>query len=231
MSNNASYISPLAFIEKGAVIGEGTRIEGSAWISARAVIGKNCRVEHGASIGYGDWDSSEGSTVIGDECLVATGAVLYHHVTLGNGAKIRHNVVVREHVSIGERTSIGTGCNVEPHTIIGRFCSIHGHCHVTDYSLVEDYVFIGPSFASFSDFQLDYRRPQLHKPYKGVTIRSKARIGGRVTALPGSEIGEEAVIGAGSTVRGSLAGHMVYVGSPARAIARVPEEQHLGILD
>jgi UDP-2-acetamido-3-amino-2,3-dideoxy-glucuronate N-acetyltransferase len=231
MSQAQFYVSPLAYVEDGAIIGEGTRIEGSAWIGARAVIGANCRIEHGATIGYGDWDNPLAKTVIGNGCLVATGAVVYHHVTLAEGAKIRHNAVIREHVMIGERTSIGTSCNVEPHTTIGRFCSIHGHCHITDYSMIEDYVFIGPSFASFSDINLDYRRPQLHKPYQGITIRSKARIGGRVTALPGSEVGEEAVIGAGSTVRGILKGHMVHVGNPARAVSRVPADHQLTVFD
>jgi UDP-2-acetamido-3-amino-2,3-dideoxy-glucuronate N-acetyltransferase len=231
MSEPKFYISPLAHVEPGAIIGEGSRIEGSAWIGSRAVIGANCRIEHGATVGYGDWDNAESRTIVGNGCLIATGAVLYHQVTLADGVKIRHNVVVREHVSIREGTSIGTGCNIEHHTRIGKLCSIHGHCHITDFSVIEDYVFIGPSFASFSDIHLDYRRPQLHRPYAGITIRSKARVGGRVTALPGSEIGEEAVIGAGSTVRGTLQGHMVYVGNPARAISRVPKEHHLSLFD
>lgn len=227
MKRSATNISPLAHIEKGAVIGEGTRIEAGAWISARAIIGANCHIENSATVGYGDWNSSEARTVIGDNCLIATGAVVYINVSLSTGVKVRHNVVVREHVTIGEQSSIGTGSNIEPHTTIGSFCSIHGHCHITDYSVIENYVFIGPSFASFSDASLDYRRPQIHQPYKGVTIRSKARIGGRVTALPGSEIGEEAVIGAGSIVRGVLQGHLLYLGNPARAISRIPKDHEL----
>jgi len=222
MSEQETFISPLAYVEPGAIIGKGSRIEAGAWIGARVVMGANCRVENGATLGYGDWNNREAKTVLGDSCLIATGSVVYHNVTLASSVKIRHNVTVREHVTIGEGTSIGTGSNIEPHTAIGRLCSIHGHCHVTDYSRIQDYVFIGPSFASFSDINLDYRRPQIHSEYKGVTIHSRARIGGRVTMLPGSEVGEEAVIGAGATVRGVLKGRFVYVGDPARPVARVP---------
>lgn len=229
MSNAETFISPLAYVEEGAVIGRGTRIEAGAWIGARAVIGENCRIENGATVAYGDWANTSAKTILGNGCLVATGSVVYNQVQLAHNVKIRHNVTIREHVIIGEGSSIGTGSNIEPHTSIGKFCSIHGHCHVTDYSVIEDYVFIGPSFASFSDINLDYRRPHLHQAYKGVTIRAKARVGGRVTALPASEIGEEAVIGAGSTVKGSLQGRMVYVGNPARAIARVPKEHELTV--
>lgn len=231
MTEQETIISPLAHVEPGVVIGRGSRIEAGAWIGARAVIGMNCRVENGATIGYGDWNNIEAKTIIGDNCLVATGAVLYNHVTLASSVKIRHNVTVREHVSIGEGTSIGTGSNIEPYTTIGRLCSIHGHCHVTDYSRIHDYVFIGPSFASFSDIHLDYRRPQLHAGYKGITIHARARIGGRVTMMPGSEVGEEAVVGAGATVKDILKGHLVYVGNPARAVARVPVEHELSKYD
>ena len=227
MIHPESIISPLAHVEDGAHIGAGTHIEAGAWIGARAVIGKNCRVENGATVGYGNWGDLSAKTILKDDCLVATGAVVYHHVTLEQNVKIRHNVTVREYVTIGEGTSIGTCSNIEHHTVIGKWCSLHGHNHITDFSLLEDYIFIGPGFASFSDVNLDYRRPQLHGEYKGVTIRSKARIGGRVTALPGSEIGEEAVIGACSVVRGILQGRMVYVGNPARAVSRVPVEHEL----
>ena len=231
MSEQDTFISPLAYVEPGAIIGRGSRIEAGAWIGARVVLGRTCRVENGATVGYGDWSNAQAKTLVGDNCLIATGAVIYNNVKLASSVKIRHNVTVREDVSIGEGTSIGTGSNIEPHTTIGKLCSIHGHCHVTDYSRIDDYVFIGPSFASFSDINLDYRRPQLHTEYKGVTIGPKARIGGRVTMLPGSEIGEEAVIGAGAMVKGFLKGHFVYVGNPARPVARVSAEHELSKYD
>lgn len=222
-----SVISPLAHVEAGAEIGAGTRIEAGAWIGSRAVVGANCRIESGANVAYGDWSDPSAKTFIGDNCLVSTGSVVYHHVTLENGVKLRHNVVVREHVTIGEGTSIGTSSVIEHHSVVGKWCSLHCNNHITDYSRLGDYIFIGPAFASFSDVNLDYRRPQLHQEYKGVTIRSRARIGGRVTALPGTEIGEETLVGACSVIRGVLKDRMVYMGDPARAISRVPAGHEL----
>jgi acetyltransferase-like isoleucine patch superfamily enzyme len=86
---------------------------------------------------------------------------------------------------------------------------------------VGDHVFIGPGFISVSDLHLDFARPQLHREYEGVTIRDKARIGGRVLAFPGAVIGEETVVGAGSVVRGQLLDRVVYLGDPIRAVRKV----------
>ena len=86
---------------------------------------------------------------------------------------------------------------------------------------------MGPSFTSFSDVNLDYRRPQIHQPYTGITIRHGARIGGRVTALPGTLVESEAVVGAGSLIKGTLLAGFVYVGNPARAVSRVPAGQRV----
>jgi len=118
-------------------------------------------------------------------------------------------------------SSIGSAGTVEPHTSIGSGCSLHCRVHLTDYSQVADYVFIGPGFISMSDLNLDYRRPHLHQPYRGVTLGRGARVGGGVVALPGCTVGEETVVGAGSQIRGTLESRMVYLGSPARAVRRV----------
>ena len=52
-----------------------------------------------------------------------------------------------------------------------------------------------------SDMVLDYRRPNISKEYKGITISDAARIGGGVTILPGLKIGKETLVGAGSFVK------------------------------
>ena len=86
-----SVISPLAHVESGAEIGAGTRIEAGAWIGSRAVIGRNCRIESGSTIAYGDWADPSAKTFIKDGCLISTGSVVYHHVTLEIGVKLRQN--------------------------------------------------------------------------------------------------------------------------------------------
>jgi UDP-3-O-[3-hydroxymyristoyl] glucosamine N-acyltransferase len=216
----APDVSPLAWVSPTARLGQDVVVMPGAWVGPRAEIGDGSVIECNAVVGYRTGESDL-PAVLGRGCLVATGATVYHSTRLADGVKVRHNAVVREHVSVGARTSLGSGSGVEPHTTIGSDCSLHCRVHVTDYSTIGDLVFIGPGFVSMSDENLDYKRPQLHRAYKGVTIGRAARIGGAVVALPCSVVGEETVVGARSEIRGTLPPRTVCVGSPARPVRRI----------
>ena len=62
---------------------------------------------------------------------------------------------------------------------------------------------------------------------KGPTIRRGARVGGGAVLLPGIEVGEEAFVGAGAVVLRDVPARAVMVGSPARQIRTVPDEELL----
>ena len=63
---------------------------------------------------------------------------------------------------------------------------------------------------------------QGHSPGKEVRLRKGAWIGASVIILPGVEIGENAVVGAGSVVTKSIPPRSVAVGNPARVIKSSP---------
>jgi len=227
MTKIHANISPLAYVSDQSEIGENTVVEAGAWIGPGAIIGNNCRIEHGASVGY-QYDKSETKpAVIEDGCLIATGAIIYHTTHLHKNVIIRHHAVIREHVEIGESTSIGINATIQHHVKIGKYCSLHNFVDIADYSTLGEYIFIGPGFLSFADNNLDYKRPRLHKPYKGIIIKDKARIGGNVTMMSESIVGEETFVGAGSTVHGKLEDRMICLGDPARAIKKLPKDQEL----
>jgi acetyltransferase-like isoleucine patch superfamily enzyme len=69
------------------------------------------------------------------------------------------------------------------------------------------------------------RTERRHALRKGPTIRRGARIGGGAVLLPGIEIGEEAVVGAGAVVLGDVPPRTVVVGNPARPIREVADEE------
>lgn len=219
-------IAASASVHPTAILEAQVTIKENAWVGPNVTVGAGTVIEPNAVVGYGGGASTK-PVRIGQNCLIANNATVYHSVIFGDGVKVRHNAVVREDVEVGEGTSIGSGCTIEPHTRIGRFCSFHCRVHITDYSSISDYVFIGPGFVSLSDLYLDYRRPHLHKGYKGVTIGRAARIGGAVLALPGCEVGEETTVGAGSQIGGILKPRMVYLGAPARPIRRVHPDEEL----
>jgi len=82
---------------------------------------------------------------------------------------------------------------------------------------LEDHVVLGPGvviFAAGHDYsQLDL--PDISKP---VVIRKFAWVGGNTTILPGVEIGEGAVIGAGSVVTKNIPAYSVAAGNPAKVL-------------
>ena len=62
---------------------------------------------------------------------------------------------------------------------------------------------------------------------KGPTIRRGARIGGGAILCPAIEIGEDAFVGAGAVVTKDVPPRVVVVGSPARVLRDVPEDELL----
>jgi acetyltransferase-like isoleucine patch superfamily enzyme len=60
---------------------------------------------------------------------------------------------------------------------------------------------------------------------KGPTIRRGARIGGGAILLPGIEVGEEAFVGAGAVVTKDVPPRTLVVGSPARVLRDVADEE------
>ena len=71
------------------------------------------------------------------------------------------------------------------------------------------------------------RTEKRHELRKGPTIRRGARIGGAAVLLPGIEIGEEAFVGAGAIVIRDVPPRAIVVGSPARQIREVPDDELL----
>jgi maltose O-acetyltransferase len=84
-----------------------------------------------------------------------------------------------------------------------------------------DDVQLGPSVQLLtSDHPRDAReRAAGLESARPITIGSRAWLGGGVIVLPGLDIGEDAVIGAGSVVTRSVAAGVVAAGNPCRVIS------------
>ncbi len=144
-----AQIHPLADVEAGANVGDGTKIwrfthvMPGAWIGARCSIGQGCFVDRGVSIGNGVKIQNNVSVYKGvtleDDVFVGPSVVFtndktprapypksladYPKTLVKRGASIGANATIICGVTIGEWAFVAAGAvvtkNVEPHTIVG----------------------------------------------------------------------------------------------------------------
>ena len=87
---------------------------------------------------------------------------------------------------------------------IGDRVRIHSGCFL-ELVTIEDDVFVGPNVV-FTDDPHPMNCPRYQECKGGAVVRRLARIGANSTILPGVEIGEGALVGAGSVVVARRAG-------------------------
>ena len=243
--NNA--IDSSAKLGPETVVGEFTVIKNDVQIGANCTIGNNVVIHEGTIIGdnvrvddctvvgkqpmrskrsiFKD-DKKLAPAKIGDNCMLGAQVVVYAGCEIGNSVLVADTAAIRENVTIGEFTIVGRGATVENFCTIGKKCKLETACYITAYSEVGDYCFIAPGVMTTNDNYMG-RTEERFKHFKGLTLKTGGRIGGRAVILPGITIGEDAVVGAGSVVTRDVPPRQVVVGAPAKYFRDTPEEQLL----
>jgi len=242
-------ISKLAVVET-SVVGSGTRIEEFAVVRAGAELGNDVIVhphvviEDGVVIGdgveifpgtyVGKEPKGAGATArslefdrrvnIGANCSIGPNAVVYYHVTIGENTLIGDSASVRERGTIGERCVVGTHVTVGYEVRIQDRVKIVDQAQVVGKSLIERDVFIGPGVSMANDplagtGDFDEERIQ------GVTVREGAMISVGANLLPGVEVGERAVVAAGSLVGRDVPADKMAMGAPAKLFRKINRSQ------
>lgn len=151
-------------------------------------------------------------TIIGDNAVLRSGTVIYCDVIIGINFQTGHNVMIRENIKIGDNVSIGTHSVIDNATTLGSHINIQSLVYLPTNSIIEDYVFIGPG-AVFTNDKYPVR---INAKLIGPIIRKGATIGAGSTVLPGIEIGEGAMVAAGSVVTKKVPAWTLAIGSPAK---------------
>ena len=127
--------------------------------------------------------------------------------------------VVFPNAKIGENCNICSHCLIENDVKIGNNCTIKCGVQLWDGIELEDNVMIGANCTFTNDM---YPRAK-NKDWKLLTtkIRKGASIGAGSTILPGLEIGENAMVCAGSVVTKNIPAGEIWVGNPAKFLRKI----------
>lgn len=138
---------------------------------------------------------------------------------------------------IPETTNVWQFCVVLPGAKIGNNCNICSHCFIEndveigdnvtvkcgvqlwDGIELEDNVFVGPN-VTFTNDRFP-RSKQYPEAFARTIVHKGASIGAGAVILCGIEIGENAMIGAGSVVTKNVPANEVWFGNPARFVRRL----------
>lgn len=151
-------------------------------------------------------------------------------VKLGQDVKI-YDFVNLYGCEIGDESKIGTFVEIQRGARIGRRVKISSHTFICEGVQIEDHVFVGHGVTFIND---KYPRAttaagelQTDRDWTVVAtvVRRGASIGSGSTILCGVEIGERAIVGAGSVVTKNVAAGTIVKGNPARLLRQVETDE------
>jgi len=205
VSDLAPFGEPYVYIAPGVVIGPGAELE------PPAIIGKAPR---GTKKG-------ELPLYIGAEAVIRPFTTIYAGSRFGDRLQTGQGASIREDNVVGDDVSIGTNAVIEFGNRIGNRVRIHSGCFL-ELVTIEDDVFVGPNVV-FTDDPHPMNCPHYKECRGGAVVHRLARIGANATVLPGVDIGENSLVGAGSVVVDDVPPGMVVAGNPARVIKAIDE--------
>jgi acetyltransferase-like isoleucine patch superfamily enzyme len=147
-------------------------------------------------------------------------------VKLGRDVKI-FDFVNLYGCEIGDETRIGAFVEIQKGARVGRRVKISSHTFICEGVTIEDQVFVGHGVTFIND---RYPRAvaasgelQTEEDWQviPIVVRRGASIGSGSTILCGVEIGEGAMVGAGSVVTTHVPAKTIVAGNPARVLRRI----------
>jgi acetyltransferase-like isoleucine patch superfamily enzyme len=130
---------------------------------------------------------------------------------------------------IGDETKIGAFVEIQKNASIGKRCKISSHSFICEGVIIEDNVFIGHGVTFIND---SYPRATTYDgnlqtetdwAVEHTVIKKGASIGSGATILANTNIGENAIVGAGSVVTRDVPPNAIVVGNPAKVLRYIEQ--------
>ncbi len=160
-----------------------------------------------------------------DDFFKHESAYVDENCTIGAGTRIWHFSHIMSGCEVGENCNIGQNVVISPNVILGNGVKVQNNVSVYTGVVCEDSVFLGPSMV-FTNVVNPRSFIERKTEYKPTLIRKGATIGANATIVCGNEIGQYALVGAGSVVTKNVKPYALVVGNPAVQIGWVSEWGH-----
>lgn len=219
-------------IEDGAVLEPGVELGHHVVVHSETRVGAGTRVGDGCVLGCVSLPAATSTVierilvplVIGKNCTIGTGVIIYRGTEIKDSCFLGDYASVREDCKLGEAVLVGQRVVVENSVEIGEYTKIQTGAYITASTKVGERVFIAPMVTTTNDNYMG-RTEKRFAERCGAAFVKGCRVGGGATVLPGVTIGEEAFVAAGSIVTRDVPDYKLVMGSPARTVRSVPEEE------
>ena len=152
-------------------------------------------------------------------------AVIDSDCTIGKETNIWHFSHIMSNCVIGDNCNLGQNVVISPEVILGNNVKVQNNVSIYTGVVCEDDVFLGPSMV-FTNIINPRSAIKRKNQYKKTHVKKGASIGANATIICGIDIGEYALIGAGSVVVKDVLPYALVVGNPSRQIGWISEYGH-----
>lgn len=143
--------------------------------------------------------------------------------SIGHGTKIWHFSHISPTAIIGEDCVIGQNVFIGDHVIVGDRVKIQNNVSVYEGVTLRNDVFVGPSVV-FTNVINPRAFINRKSEFQKTIIGEGASIGANSTIICGNEVGEYALIGAGSVLTKNVGPYELWYGNPASYKGKVNRE-------
>ena len=160
------YLGPGSVVERGAVIGEDSRLVARVFVGHDVELGARCVVQPGAVIGgdgfgfapeKGTWVKVPqiGSVRVGVDVEIGANTTIDRgalgDTVIEDGVKLDNLIMIAHNVRIGAHSALAAAVAIAGSSVVGKRCILGGRVGLTGHiSLCDDTVILGTSFISHS---------------------------------------------------------------------------------
>jgi UDP-2-acetamido-3-amino-2,3-dideoxy-glucuronate N-acetyltransferase len=191
------FVHPLAVVDEGAVIGNGTRVWHFVHVCKGAVIGGYCNLGQNVYVGP--------STSIGNHCKIQNNVSIYDGITIGDQVFLGPSCVFTNdktpravnyggkwfltETHVGKGTTIGANATIVCGNTLGEYCTIGAGSTVT-HDVKPHAVMVGVpakqvGWVGKAGFKLDL---PVESPADGSALRASCPVSGEVYELRGGSL-------------------------------------------